>query len=162
MKKLILPALLVIFGGCVDKNFAHDPQKNEILAYTKKFEFIKPDRRYVALASYINPVLILDENDTHEYILLSYFPDDAPRENSVKINGVSAKFEPLNDGSKMLKFSDFSMKWGAHAQIVAPQILADTLNLSYQTNSGIKVNFASNLIVVSFFIYIFLWVILSF
>ena len=144
MKKLILPALLVIFGGCVDKNFAHDLQKNEILAYTKKFEFIKPDRRYVALASYINPVLILDENDTHEYILLSYFPDDAPRENSVKINGVSAKFEPLNDGSKMLKFSDFSMKWGAHAQIIAPQIMADTLNLSYETNSGIRVNFVIN------------------
>jgi len=138
MRFLLLCLILAMFG-CSQKEYKHDPEKNEILAYTKKFEHINGDERYLAIGSYINPILELDENDTNEYILLSVYPEDGILQGSLKVNDEPAVIKKLEDNSKMLKFTEFAMPWGEHYQITANESKKDNLILSYKTSKNLAV-----------------------
>ncbi|NLY04062.1 MAG: hypothetical protein GXZ15_04400 [Campylobacter sp.] len=61
VKFINLALLTLLIIGCTSKTYVHEPLKNELLAYTQKFEHIRDNSdRYLAVATYLNPAL----NDT--------------------------------------------------------------------------------------------------
>ena len=65
MKKIILVCFGAFFlFSCSKKEQIHEPLKNEFMAYTQKFESVKENDRYLAIATYLNPVMPEIRNET--------------------------------------------------------------------------------------------------
>lgn len=139
MKNLIFCALaLLIMSGCSSKEYPHDPHKNELLAYTQKFESIKGDDRYLGVATYLNPSYEEFANSENEYFLLSSYPTDINITN-LKVNGKTPSvFEVLDDSDKYIKLSPFIIPWAKYYKIIIPKITADNLTITYETDRSVS------------------------
>lgn len=144
MKNFIFFTLFcIVFAGCSDKKFAHEPLKNEFMAYTQKFESVKENDRYLAIASYLNPVFSeFQTENKEEFFLLNIYPkDETILPNSLKINGVFAKVEILDDNDPLIKKVAFNLPYSSVFKISVAKQNADNLVLSYETSNNLKPKF---------------------
>lgn len=144
MKKTISLAFLacLYFSGCSDKNVPHDPLKNEILAYTQKFESVKQGDRYLAIGTYLNPVDVnRSENDLREHFVLLTYPKEVEIiKNSLKVNGDNnVELRKLKDDDEILKLTNFNMPWGNYYEIHSPEKKSDFLTITYNTTNDLNV-----------------------
>lgn len=138
MKKLInLSILAVLLLGCSSKEYIHDPLKNELLAYTQKFEAIRGNAdRYLAVATYLTPVLAEAKDET--FLLSSYPQDEDIKFQTLKIN--DDKNVSISEASdEILKLSNINLPWSKHYKLVVPTKQADYLTISYQTSKNTNV-----------------------
>ncbi|MCI6987984.1 MAG: hypothetical protein MR902_00195 [Campylobacter sp.] len=140
MKKIIFCALVSLaICDCSSKEYPHDPHKNELLAYTQKFESIKGDERYLSVATYLNPSYEKFATSKSEYFLLSSYPTDINITN-LKVNGKDPSvFEVLDDSDEYIKLSPFIIPWAKYYKIITPEILADNLTITYETDRSVSV-----------------------
>ena len=141
MKKLINLALLAtIFVGCSNKEYVHDPLKNELLAYTQKFEAIRGNAdRYLAVASYLNPVLADASGET--FLLSSYPQDENIKFNTLKVNGDSnLSVREVKEGDKILEITNINLPWSNHYELISPVKEADYLTITYETEKNTQVS----------------------
>lgn len=133
MKNFIFLLITFLFVvGCADKKYIHEPLKNELLAYTSKEEIIKDDRRVLSIATYLNPVVKVQEN---ERFILAIYPKQTPiKADSFRLNGKSDGLivNILKDDDEILKNTSFEMPWGAYYEVLSPTVVSDTLDLSFE------------------------------
>ncbi|PPB69031.1 hypothetical protein CDQ77_06510 [Campylobacter hyointestinalis subsp. hyointestinalis] len=135
MKKIIIFAILPLFIiGCTPKKvYVHDPLKNELLAYTQKFEDVND--KFLVIATYLNPIhQDILEDKQNEYFILSIYPKESVIDyRSFKVNNDSnaTKIKVLANDDPLLKLTTFKMPWGKYLKVSAPQIDSDTLNLTF-------------------------------
>lgn len=140
MKKLInLAILAIVFAGCSSKVYIHDPLKNELLAYTQKFEAIRGNSdRYLAIASYLNPVLADASGET--FLLSSYPQTESIKFDTLKVNGDSnLSIKEVKIGDKILTLTNINLPWSKHFKIVSPTKEADYLTITYKTEKNTDV-----------------------
>ncbi|NLY04404.1 MAG: hypothetical protein GXZ15_06190, partial [Campylobacter sp.] len=121
----------------------HEPLKNELLAYTQKFEHIRDNSdRYLAVATYLNPVL---KDTQNEIFLLSSYPKDEPiLLETLKLNNdANLSITELEEDDKILELSNINIPWSKHYKIVANFKEADYLTISYSTKkeTNVKLKF---------------------
>ncbi|MCZ6156717.1 hypothetical protein CYJ41_06115 [Campylobacter ureolyticus] len=140
MKKLNLFILVLIFlTGCAEKKSDLDPVKNELLAYTQKFESINEEKRYLAVSTYLNPVL--KNSDKEIFILSSYPKEESILLDSVNINNdFDLNITKLDFEDELLKMVNINIPWSNHYKITSHIKDNDYLTLSYKTQSGINAN----------------------
>lgn len=140
MKKLNLFILVLIFlTGCAEKKSDLDPVKNELLAYTQKFESINEEKCYLAVSTYLNPVL--KNSDKEIFILSSYPKEESILLDSVNINNdFDLNITKLDFEDELLKMVNINIPWSNHYKITSHIKDNDYLTLSYKTQSGINVN----------------------
>lgn len=140
MKKLNLFILVLIFlTGCAEKKSDLDPVKNELLAYTQKFESINEEKRYLAVSTYLNPVL--KNSDKEIFILSSYPKEESILLDSVNINNdFDLNITKLDLEDELLKMVNINIPWSNHYKITSHIKDNDYLTLSYKTQSGINAN----------------------
>ena len=140
MKKLNLFILVLIFlTGCAEKKSDLDPVKNELLAYTQKFESINGKKRYLAVSTYLNPVL--KNSDKEIFILSSYPKEESILLDSVNINNdFDLNITKLDFEDELLKMVNINIPWSNHYKITSHIKDNDYLTLSYKTQSGINAN----------------------
>lgn len=140
MKKLNLFILVLIFlTGCAEKKSDLDPVKNELLAYTQKFESINEEKRYLAVSTYLNPVL--KNSDKEIFILSSYPKEESILLDSVNVNNdFDLNITKLDLEDELLKMVNINIPWSNHYKITSHIKDNDYLTLSYKTQSGINVN----------------------
>ena len=140
MKKLNLFILVLIFlTGCAEKKSDLDPVKNELLAYTQKFESINEEKRYLAVSTYLNPVL--KNSDKEIFILSSYPKEESILLDSVNINNdFDLNITKLDFEDELLKMVNINIHWSNHYKITSHIKDNDYLTLSYKTQSGINAN----------------------
>lgn len=136
MKKLNLFIIVLIFlTGCASKKSELNPVQNELLAYTQKFEKINGKKRYLAVASYLNP--ILKENDKEIFILSSYPKEEIILEKSININNdFDLNITKLDLNDKLLKLANINLPWSNHYKITSKIKNNNYLTLNYKTQSG--------------------------
>lgn len=144
MKNLIFCVISAcIFTACSTEKVVHEPLKNEFMAYTQKFESTKAGNRYLAIASYLNPVFNEVRNEKEdEILLLSVYPKDVliiP--GSVKLNGNEADIEILDENSALLEKTAFKLPYSANYKITASCENKDDLVLTYKTSNDLNANF---------------------
>lgn len=134
LKNLFFIILTILITGCQSKmSYTTDPLKNEILAYTQKFEDVKD--KFLVVGTYLNPVhqnLLIDKN--REYFIISIYPKDSKIDyKSFKVNGdkTDVQVEILKNNDPFLKLITFTMPWGEYISISAPKKDTQTLNLSF-------------------------------
>ncbi|WP_082858153.1 hypothetical protein [Campylobacter iguaniorum] len=136
MKKyLLLTAIALLAFGCSQKKvYVHDPLKNELLAYTQKFE--DTNDKFLVVGTYLNPIHqdIITQNNEENFILSIYPKDTKIDFTSFKINDDNneTKISVLSDDDPLLKLTTFKMPWGMYLKISAPQKQSDTLKLSFE------------------------------
>ncbi|MCZ6169310.1 hypothetical protein [Campylobacter ureolyticus] len=140
MKKLNLFILVLIFlTGCAEKKSDLDPVKNELLAYTQKFESINEEKRYLAVSTYLNPVL--KNSDKEIFILSSYPKEESILLDSVNVNNdFDLNITKLDLEDELLKMVNINIPWSNHYKITSHIKDNDYLTLSYKTQSGINAN----------------------
>ncbi|WP_304339435.1 hypothetical protein [Campylobacter ureolyticus] len=140
MKKLNLFILVLIFlTGCAEKKSDLDPVKNELLAYTQKFESINGKKRYLAVSTYLNPVL--KNSDKEIFILSSYPKEEIILLNSININSdFDLNITKLDLNDELLKILNINLPWSNHYKITSNVKNSDYLTLNYKTQSGINAN----------------------
>lgn len=147
MKKIILVCFGAFFlFSCSKKEQIHEPLKNEFMAYTQKFESVKENDRYLAIATYLNPVMpeIRNENED-EFFLLSAYPKEIEFDkSSLKINGSSENvvITELGDDDPLMQKVAFNIPWSRTYKITAPKSGADYLSISYRTTNGLEAKFS--------------------
>ncbi|MSN96030.1 hypothetical protein F1B92_02285 [Campylobacter sp. FMV-PI01] len=133
-KNLSILAIVALFFGCTNKTKTHQPLQNELLAYTYKFEKIQNNQRYLAIATYLNPIL-KDQNQNEIFILSSYPKEEEILINSIKVNGDSnVDVSKLKNDDEILNFINIKLPWSNHYKITAPQKNSDYLEITYKTN----------------------------
>ena len=140
MKKLNLFILVLIFlTGCAEKKSDLDPVKNELLAYTQKFESINEEKRYLAVSTYLNPVL--KNSDKEIFILSSYPKEETILLDSVNVNNdFDLNITKLDLEDELFKMVNINVPWSNHYKITSHIKDNDYLTLSYKTQSGINAN----------------------
>ena len=140
MKKLNLFILVLIFlTGCAEKKSDLDPVKNELLAYTQKFESINEEKRYLAVSTYLNPVL--KNSDKEIFILSSYPKEETILLDSVNVNNdFDLNITKIDLEDELLKMVNINIPWSNHYKITSHIKDNDYLTLSYKTQSGINAN----------------------
>lgn len=140
MKKLNLFILVLIFlTGCAEKKSDLDPVKNELLAYTQKFESINEEKRYLAVSTYLNPVL--KNSDKEIFILSSYPKEETILLDSINVNNdFDLNITKLDLEDELLKMVNINIPWSNHYKITSHIKDNDYLTLSYKTQSGINAN----------------------
>ena len=137
LKGSLLAALALFLSSCSANDPRHDPLKNEFLAYTQKFESARAGDRYLAVATYLNPVAPELRNAAEdEVFLLTSYPKEV-QIRSVQINGADANVVPLHDGDPLLQKELFKIAWASRYKITAPKSDKDELVLSYRTSNGL-------------------------
>ena len=137
LKGLLIAALAFFLNSCSANDPRHDPLKNEFLAYTQKFESVRAGDRYLAVATYLNPVAPELRNAAgDEVFLLTSYPKEI-QIGAVQINGVNANVTPLHDGDPLLQKELFKIAWASRYKITAPKSDKDELVLSYRTSNGL-------------------------
>lgn len=140
MKKFInLAILALVFAGCSNKEYVHDPLKNELLAYTQKFETIRGNAdRYLAVATYLNPVLA---NSNGERFLLSSYPQtEGIKFDTLKVNKDSnLSVKEVKNGDEILNLTNINLPWSNHYEIISPVKNADYLTITYTTQKNTNV-----------------------
>ncbi len=137
LKGLLIAALAFFLNSCSANDPRHDPLKNEFLAYTQKFESVRAGDRYLAVATYLNPVAPELRNAAgDEVFLLASYPKEV-QIGAVQINGVNANVVPLHDGDPLLQKELFKIAWSSRYKITAPKSDKDELVLSYRTSNGL-------------------------
>lgn len=139
LKGSLLAALAFFLSSCSANDPRHDPLKNEFLAYTQKFESVRAGDRYLAVATYLNPVAPELRNAAEdEMFLLTSYPKEI-QISAVQINGADANVVPLSDGDPLLQKELFKIAWASRYKITAPKSDKDELVLSYRTSNGLDV-----------------------
>lgn len=139
MRKFIYFVVVIFFIGCAKLNPDTDFLKNEILAYTQKFEYIKDSNRYLAVGTYLNPIDgDLSNREEIEYFILSTYPREINPKN-IKINNQVAEFKQISDDDKLLRYTDFSMPWGNYYLVTTKAIKANDLTMTYNTTNDLNV-----------------------
>ena len=137
LKGSLLAALALFLNSCSVNDPRHDPLKNEFLAYTQKFESVRAGDRYLAVATYLNPVAPELRNAAEdEVFLLTSYPKEI-QIRAVQINGVNANVVLLHDGDPLLQKELFKIAWASRYKITAPKSDKDELVLSYRTSNGL-------------------------
>ena len=137
LKGLLLAALALFLNSCSANDPRHDPLKNEFLAYTQKFESVRAGDRYLAVATYLNPVAPELRNAAEdEVFLLTSYPKEI-QILAVQLNGANANVTPLHDGDPLLQKELFKIAWASRYKITAPKSDKDELVLSYRTSNGL-------------------------
>lgn len=137
LKGSLLVALALFLNSCSANDPRHDPLKNEFLAYTQKFESVRAGDRYLAVATYLNPVAPELRNAAEdEVFLLASYPKEV-QILAVQINGVNANVTPLSDGDPLLQKELFKIAWASRYKITAPKSDKDELVLSYRTSNDL-------------------------
>ena len=137
LKGALLAALALFLNSCSANDPRHDPLKNEFLAYTQKFESVRAGDRYLAVATYLNPVAPELRNAAgDEVFLLTSYPKEV-QILAVQINGVNANVTPLHEGDPLLQKELFKIAWSSRYKITAPKSDKDELVLSYRTSNGL-------------------------
>lgn len=151
MKNVLLILLSIMIYGCSSKRDTfHNLEKNELLGFTQKFEFIENnENRFVIIGTYVNPILFKNEfSATSENFLLILYPESLSfDENSVAVNGDNKdiKIEQIYEGDELLEKLAISVPWGNYFLITSPaQKNSKTVTLSFLTTSGqsVKLSFA--------------------
>ena len=139
LKGLLIAALAFFLNSCSANDPRHDPLKNEFLAYTQKFESVRAGDRYLAVATYLNPVAPELRNAAEdEVFLLTSYPKEI-QILAVQINGANANVTPLHDGDPLLQKELFKIAWSSRYKITAPKSDKDELVLSYRTSNELNV-----------------------
>ncbi|WP_298978175.1 hypothetical protein [uncultured Campylobacter sp.] len=137
LKGALLAALALFLNSCSANDPRHDPLKNEFSAYTQKFESVRAGDRYLAVATYLNPVAPELRNAAEdEVFLLTSYPKEV-QILAVQINGVNANVTSLHDGDPLLQKELFKIAWASRYKITAPKSDKDELVLSYRTSNGL-------------------------
>ncbi|CZE49289.1 hypothetical protein [Campylobacter geochelonis] len=141
-KTLLILSFALLFISCSDKKPFHEPFKNELLAYTQKFEIIKKDEKYLAVATYLNPVLKLEQGAKERFILSSYPKNIDINLKSLKVNGSDENLtiNKLQKDDELLKLTNINLPWSNHYEIIAPEKQSDYLTITYETNHLEKVS----------------------
>lgn len=132
---------LSFFTSCSKVDSLTNPFKNEVLAYTQKFEYINAKTRYLSVGVYLNPIdPNLKDREKIEYFILSTYPKDIQiKPNSIKVNNKIANIKDISKSDKFIKYNDFDIPYSNSYLITLPSIKADELSLSYQTQNDINV-----------------------
>lgn len=142
MIRFSLTIFLTIFlVSCADKKqYVHEPIKNELLAYTEKFEKIRQGSdRYLAVATYLNPIL-KNSNNEEIFILSSYPKEEGINLKTLKVNNDNnIIITPLKSDDELLKLTNINLPWSHHYKITAPEKNSDSLKITYDTNRSLKV-----------------------
>ena len=141
MKKLYLSITLgALLVGCTNKEAVHEPLQNELLSYTQKFEKVNRSDRYLAIATYINPVL--KSSDLKERFILSSYPvEESIEMSSLKVNGdANLSVRELDYDDELLKLANINLPWSKHYEIISPEKKADYLTITYETSKNTKAN----------------------
>ena len=137
LKGALLAALALFLNSCSTNDPRHDPLKNELLAYTQKFESVRAGDRYLGVATYLNPVAPELRNAAEdEVFLLTSYPKEV-QIGAVQLNGVNANVVPLHDGDPLLQKELFKIAWSSRYKITAPKSDKDELVLSYRTSNDL-------------------------
>lgn len=134
MKKLYLFVLIpFIFLSCAKENPGHNPLKNELLAYTQKFEKIQESYRFLATGTYLNPVFKDFEGKNKEYFILSIYPLEEKLDlSTVRINNkLPLSVKEISD-DEFAKLSPVKIYWAKHYKITASEMDSKTLNLTFK------------------------------
>ena len=127
--------ILMIFGCAGEKVIAHEPLKNELLAYTSKSEIIDGTDRTLIVATYLNPIYNSNLDASKEHFLVAINPKEHASElNNIKVNNDSnaTNARLLDENNEMLKFAGFSMPWAVYYEVTAPSKQSDDLALSFE------------------------------
>ncbi|PSM51813.1 hypothetical protein [Campylobacter blaseri] len=140
MKKISLTLIIALFViSCADKNAVHEPVKNELLAYTQKFEIVRTGNdRYLAIGTYLNPVL--KKNTNEEIFILSSYPKEEPINlKTIRVNGDSnLSIKKLDYNDELLKLVNINLPWSYHYKIIAPVKNSNYLTIAYDTNRSLR------------------------
>lgn len=132
MKKYIFVACAIFFAACTTHD-TDEPLKNELLAYTAKFE----DSGFLVVGTYLNAIyqdeLNLDPQKEH-FIICAYPKDAQFNLSSVKVNGdkkgVKAEFIPPD--ALILKYAAIKIPWSSYFLVSAPSKSTPGLNLTFE------------------------------
>lgn len=141
MKKFYLMLISLFFLlGCSSKETNSESLQNELLAYTQKFERVRGSDRYLAVASYLNPVL--KTNTLKEHFVLSSYPiDEEINLSTLSINGdLNLSIKELGQNDELLKLANIKLPWSKHYEIISSEKKSDYLTISYETYKKTKVN----------------------
>lgn len=141
-KFLIFLSVVFIFFGCSDKVVIHEPLKNELLAYTSKFEAVDKENRVLVLGTYLNPVHseLISETKDEKFIIAVH-----PKESRIDLanfsingskEGVRARILPDND--PLLSLVTFQMPWGKHIEVISPEKTGDNLTLEFEIYPSVQ------------------------
>lgn len=136
MKRCIFAAIIItLFNACVPKDIDQDPLKNELLAYTAKFEDVQ--NKFLVLGTYLNPIHQNSANldPQKEYFVLCVYPKDANLIlQSFKLNSDTngTKIEILPENDKILELTTFKIPWGRYLKITAPSKDTQMLTLTFE------------------------------
>ncbi|QCD52956.1 hypothetical protein [Campylobacter sp. RM16192] len=135
-KFFIYLSVVFLFLGCANKAIVHDPLKNELLAYTSKFEIVEKNDKFLALGTYLNPIHsdIITKDKDERFIIAIHPKESKISLSSFSVNGskdevrarILAKDDPL------LKLVTFNMPWGEYIEVVSPQKISDTLKVEFE------------------------------
>ena len=128
--------MIFAFLGCSDKVVVHEPLKNELLAYTSKFEIVEKDDRFLALGTYLNPIHseIVSKDKEEKFIIAIY-----PKESLVDLSSFSVenskegvRTRVLKEGDPFLNLVTFRIPWGRYIEVVSPEKSSDVLKVEFE------------------------------
>lgn len=156
MKKTIFALATVFFlSACSNKNFMHDPIKNELLAYTQKTEVINKNQRVLVLGTYLNPAYpdLVSENLEEHFIVAIYPKETEVAKGSFTINRSSQNvvIRELQEGDDLLKKVAFSVPWGKYYEIVSPQKNTDVIRINFEIYPSARIELAFQKVSVSMY-----------
>lgn len=156
MKNSILMIVFAFFlTACSNKNFLHEPIKNELLAYTKKAEIINSKERILAVATYLNPIYpdLVSENLEEHFIVAIYPKESEINAGSFAVNNSSQNIilRELQEGDKLLEKVAFRVPWGKYYEVVSPQKNTDVIRLNFEIYPSARIELAFQKVSVSMY-----------
>lgn len=144
MKKIkfyFVLCVLIFICGCANKNQNAIDVKNELLAYTQKFQDDKNGEKVFAVATYINPVFADKQSKNIENFIVAIYPKYELKD--VNINKQIVKVNKISY-SEFQKYSPISFPWANHFKIKFNNINNEKqFKLTFKMNgSNVELNFS--------------------
>ncbi len=142
VKNIVLLLVMILFSACVDKYkvgfFKEDKTEQQALKYSVKKEIFTLSKRYLVVATYLNPIQNLDIDRGKDNFLFNVFsnPDTFKAQDSNNTN-----INALNSSHNLSKISPIHSKWSKYFLLTQPLsdeeveakiILNDTYKLNFK------------------------------
>ncbi len=143
IKNILL--LAAVLTGCAHKSFTSgEALKNEMLAYTQKFEDTK--QRVLVLSTYLNPAgsAVLEDRENENFLIAIYPQKLILDEKSFKIftadNSVATvnEFKKLANDDPLIKSLAVDTPWADYYYLKMPKVDASEFKLSFTMATELK------------------------
>ncbi len=136
--RIVFIVLALLITGCVDKHnvgfFGGDKIEQQALKYSSKKELYLKDKRYLLVATYLNPIKNIDIDREKDNFLLNVFLEPKSVE-TLKHDSI----KELKSGDKIAKISPIHSKWSKY--YIISKTKSDEKILHIKLDKAYKLNF---------------------